>query len=90
MSLPSRKERRYKKKGTTNYYIKNGLLIIINIFLGGLKNYSLLLFIAPLSIAYISYIGLKKKKRLLIINIFLLVMVYIFYLEFTFRLWAEN
>ncbi|KJS22385.1 MAG: hypothetical protein VR72_06235 [Clostridiaceae bacterium BRH_c20a] len=91
MALPSRKERR--KKNTYSNLTKSILLIIIvsiNLTLFYQNNNSLLLFALPLSITFLFYSIFKRRGKFLYINLLLLIMAYLIYLEFSFRLWAQK
>jgi hypothetical protein len=90
MSLPSRKERRNKQRVKSKSFITISLILMLNFLLFILGNNSLLLFIFPLSLALISYLLFQEKRRLMLFNLFLLITAYLFYLEYSFQLWAQK
>lgn len=89
MSLPSRKERRRKHNFKSQILIIAFLIILIDFLLLVSKNNSLLVFSIPFSFGYLIYLLFKNKKRLLFLNILVLIIVYSYYLEVSYRLWAK-
>jgi len=93
MTFPSRKERR-KNKTTikSNLFVLSifFIIVVLNLPLILAQNLALLSFTLPLSLLILYFVVFKKKKGWLLINVMLLIIIYISYLEVTYRFWAQK